>query len=258
MPRFLNRFASPPQFKSLILGISASLTLGVLGCEEVAPSDDADVTAQPSDAVAETTQVADIDLSLPETTSNDRELRSGQAAWVGHVTDGDTLTVWVGEFAPHAHIIRLVGLAAPECFKESRTTPDGFGNSCTSDDEIDGVGSFEFMRNFAEDKQSVITCEVAAGQVCPKDTFGRSLAYVAVNGKDAAVESAKAGHALSYVTFYSSKRKDICAGVYSARDRKVGMWSLGTETYVISRMNASTQSWYKSLHDKRCDEAMGR
>jgi endonuclease YncB( thermonuclease family) len=200
----------------------------------------------------------DINLGLPDSGVGDRELRNGVTVWVGHVVDGDTAVVWVGEFAPVRYTIRLVGLAAPECFKDNRSTPDGTGQSCVRDDEIHGLAAFEALKNLVEDKRVKITCEAAPDALCPKDPFGRSLGYMEIDGKDAAIEMAYGGHALSYVTFYSSKRADICAGVYDARRRKVGMWALGTETYVISRMSSETRSWYTALHDKRCDEAMGR
>lgn len=237
----------------------AALALSISACDggsTPAPEDDADAVS-PSDIAETSSGPADIDLSLPDTGPVDRELRSGQTAWVGHVTDGDTLVVWVGDLAPHSHVIRLVGLAAPECFKEQRSTPDGRGNSCVRDDEIHGLAAFEALRDLVEDKRVTVTCEKAPGEVCPKDTYGRSLAYVTIDGKDAAIEMARGGHALSYVTFYSSKRAQICEGVYDARDAKRGMWALGSETFVIGRMNSDTRSWYWSLHDKRCDEAMG-
>jgi endonuclease YncB( thermonuclease family) len=202
--------------------------------------------------------LSDIDLSLPDSASGDKFLRNGTPAWVGHVTDGDTLTVWIGQTAPARYIVRMVGLAAPECFKESRATPDGHGQSCVRDDELHGLGAFEALRAFAEDRQVVLTCEAAPGALCPTDPFGRSLAYVSVDGVDAATAIARGGHGLSYVVFPSSKRAEICAAVYAARDAKVGMWASGTEQQVLAGMNSDTRSWYYGMHDSRCDAAMGR
>ena len=248
-----------PRLNARCLGVSAALTL--LACSEAAP--DAPGTgadaAGPEDAASDApAPLSDINLALPDAARNDKFLRHGSKAWVGHVTDGDTLTVWIGETAPSRYIVRMVGLAAPECFKENRATPDGHGQSCVRDDEYHGLAAFEALRDFAEDRQVTLTCEAAPGELCPTDPFGRSLAYVSVDGVDAAVAMARAGHGLSYVVFPSSRRAEICAAVYAARDEGVGMWARGSEQQVIAGMNSDTRSWYYGMHDSRCDAAMGR
>ncbi len=245
---------------------SAALALVAVACgdsasptqtptEDGAPTPDALADATPEDTSA---PLSDINLSLPDTASADKFLRHGAKAWVGHVTDGDTLTVWIGDTAPSRYIVRMVGLAAPECFKEIRQTPDGNGQSCVRDDELDGLAAFEALRDLLENQRVTLTCEAGPGELCPTDPFGRSLAYVEIDGKDAATEMARAGHGFSYVVFPSSKRAAICAAVYAARSAKVGMWALGTEQQVLAGMNDDTRSWYWGMHQSRCDAALRR
>jgi endonuclease YncB( thermonuclease family) len=250
--------AAPRRLTLAALSLAACAgDAGPLAQNDAAPEDvaAADVAAPADEGLA---PLSDIDLSLPDSGGGDKFLRHGAKAWVGHVTDGDTLTVWIGETAPARYIVRMVGLAAPECFKDVRATPDGNGQSCVRDDELDGLGAFEALRDLAEGKQVTLTCEAGPGELCPTDPFGRSLAYVEVDGKDAATEMARMGHGFSYVVFPSSKRADICAAVYAARDARRGMWALGSEQQVLAGMNDDTRSWYWGMHDSRCDAAMRR
>jgi len=241
--------------RTLILALSVLWTSSA--CEAERRTPEPDITEADTDPPADTVNgPADIDTSLPEVIVTDREVRNGTTAWVGHVVDGDTVNVWVGDFNPKRHTIRLIALAAPECFKAQRSTPDGAGTSCVSDDEIHGYASFVALKEMVEDRRVTLTCDVPPGELCPLDVWNRTLAYLEFDGKDAGVEMTKGGHAFVYVVFPSSKTAEMCAGVYDARERKVGMWALGDESYVIGRMSSDTRSWYNSQHDRRCDEAL--
>jgi len=199
-----------------------------------------------------------LDTSLPdiEVTVSDNELRNGVTAWVGHVTDGDTLGVWVGTGPRKLHIVRMLGLAAPECNKSSRQTPDGNRYSCSSDQEYWGLESFNVLKNMVEDKTVTISCDVAPNAPCEYDPFDRRLAYVNIDGKDASTEVARAGAGFSYTVFQASKRGQICEAEYEARSAKRGMWALGSVSQVLAKMNSDTRGWYNSHHDRRCDDAM--
>lgn len=204
-------------------------------------------------------EVTPLDTALPDFDVGqvDTELRNGVTAWVGHVTDGDTLGVWVGTPQNRKlHIVRMLGLAAPECNKASRQAPDGERSSCSADDEYYGLASYNELKAMVEDKTVTITCDVAANAPCESDDYKRRLAYVIIDGKDAAVEMARRGAAFSYTSFAASKRGQICAAEYDARSAKRGMWALGSVSQVLARMNASTRNWYNNHHDRRCDEAM--
>lgn len=221
--------------------------------------DTADTSAP--DADADTTADVDttpIDTALPdlEVTTGDNELRNGVTAWVGHVTDGDTLGVWVGNGPRKLHIVRMLGLAAPECDKKSEQTPDGNRYVCSADQEYYGLASYNELKTLVEDKTVRITCDVAPNAPCEYDPFDRRLAYIEIDGKDAAVEMARRGAAFSYTVFQSSKRAQICAAEYEARAAKRGMWALGSVSQVLARMNSDTRGWYNNHHDSRCDAAL--
>ena len=201
---------------------------------------------------------APLDTALPfEVIQENKDLRNGARARVGHVIDGDTVQVWVGTTAPHAYTIRMLGLAAPECNKDYRQTPDGSHLVCVADDEYYGLRSYELMKDLVEGKTLTITCDVATGAWCETDPFDRYLAYLVTDdGKDAATELARAGGGFSYTSFQASKRADICRAEYDARDSRRGMWALGSVDQVLDGMSSDTRGWYRSNHDRRCNEAI--
>lgn len=215
---------------------------------------------EPADTSVDTELPPPLDTALPdiEVSTGDNELRNGVTAWVGHVTDGDTLGVWVGPSGGprKLHIVRMLGLAAPECDKASRQTPDGNHFVCTADQEYYGLTAYTELKSLIENKTVTITCDVAANAPCEYDPFDRRLAYVNIEGKDAAVEMARRGAGFSYTSFQSSKRREICAAEYDARDARRGMWVLGSVSAVLAGMNADTRNWYNQHHDRRCDEAL--
>jgi endonuclease YncB( thermonuclease family) len=242
---------------SLLLSISVACDGNDEPGDTIADAEVAD-TSEPEDSAADTEVPQPIDTALPdiEVTVGDNELRNGVTAWVGHVTDGDTLGVWVGSGPRKLHIVRMLGLAAPECEKASRQTPDGNRYSCSADQEYYGLASFNELKALLEDKTVKITCDVAPNAPCEYDPFDRRLAYLEVDGKDAATEMARRGAAFSYTVFQASKRGQICEAEYDARRAKRGMWALGSIADVLARMNSDTRGWYNNHHDNRCDAAM--
>lgn len=239
------------------------LTLASAGCDGDDPAAGGDATtATGTDATAEdatsATETTPLDTSLPDISSNEnKELRNGTTARIGHITDGDTLDVWVGTLAPKKYIIRMLGLAAPECDKGFVQGPFGGGNACTADDELYGLKSYQALVAMLEGKTVRVTCDVSGNDWCKQDDFDRYLAYLEVDGKDAATEMARGGNGFSYVEFASSKRAAICAAEYEARDAKRGIWALGTVDYIMARMHEYTSDWYLQHHDDRCDAALG-
>jgi len=270
-------FMSP---RTLLVPLSA-LALALLACDgdngTVGESDTIEDSVE--DSVADTTptdtgspvDTTPIDTALPpiDVVQQNKDLRNGTRARIGHVIDGDTVHVWVGTSAPKNYTIRLLGLAAPECKKDYRQTPDGSKLVCTSDDELYGLKSYELMRDMVENKTVTITCDVPNGEWCKTDDFDRYLAYLVMDdGKDASVELARQGGAFSYTSFASNKRAQICRAEYEAQgyingdptkaqsNPKKGMWTLGTLSQILAGMNASTRSWYQQHHDSRCKAAM--
>lgn len=249
---------SPPKF---VACCAALIVAGCDGNDEPAPgvSDVAD-TGDASAEVADTTPVdtAPLDTALPfEVTNENKDLRRGVRARVGHVTDGDTVSVWVGTTAPRNYTIRMLGLAAPECYKDYRSTPDGNRLVCTSDDELYGLASYEALKALVEGVTITVDCEVGDNQWCETDPFDRYLAYLVMDdGRDASVEMARAGAGFAYTVFQSSKRADICRAEYEARDAGRGIWAFGTLDEILARMNNDTRGWYRAHHDNRCNQAI--
>jgi len=246
---------------SMITACCLVSAAALTACDGSDPGTTADATTTDATTTEDTTVATDtgpLDTSLPDINTNEnKDLRNGTTARIGHITDGDTLDVWVGTLAPKKYIIRMLGLAAPECDKSHVQGPFGGGNACTSDDELYGLASYQAFRAMLEGKTVRVTCDVSGNDWCKQDDFDRYLAYLEVDGKDAATEMARGGHAFSYVEFASTKRAAICAAEYEARDAKRGIWALGTVEYIMARMHDYTSNWYLKDHDKRCDAALG-
>ena len=239
-----------------------AMVLTLLACDgnDETQGGDATTLQDTSTSEGDTTPVdtTPLDTALPfEVVTENRDLKNGVRARVGHVIDGDTVQVWVGSTAPKSYTIRMLGLAAPECHKDYRQTPDGSRLVCTSDDELYGLKAYEELKAMVENQTLTITCDVAANAWCEQDPFDRYLAYLVKDDrKDAATEMARAGAGFAYTVFQSSKRADICRAEYSARDAKRGVWALGTMEQVLAGMNADTRGWYKAHHDQRCNQAI--
>jgi len=189
--------------------------------------------------------------------NENKDLRNGTTARIGHIVDGDTFDVWVGTLAPKKYIVRMAGYSAPECFKSFVQGPFGGGQACTSDDELYGLASYQALKAMLEGTTVRVTCDVSGDAWCEQDDFDRYIAYVEVAGKDAATELARGGNGFAFVEFASSKRAAICAAEYEARDAKRGIWALGPFDYVMDHLE-NTRGWYEAHHDKRCDAALGR
>lgn len=215
-----------------------------------------DTTAVEDATATEDTQP--LDTSLPDVgnPNENKDLRNGTTVRVGHIVDGDTFDVWVGTFAPRKYIIRMAGLSAPECFKDFVADSWGGGQSCTSDDELYGLASYQALLAMLKDKTVTVTCDVASGAWCTTDDYGRYIAYVNVDGKDAATEMARGGNGFSYVEFAASKRGAICSAELEAKNAGRGLWALGDLDYILDHMSDYTASWYRRHHDDRCQEAM--
>ncbi len=239
---------------------ASGIALGGIACDgnDGPQNGNTDVEDAGSEVTDATVDTAPLDTALPfEVIQENRDLRNGVKARVGHVIDGDTVQVWVGTSAPKGYTIRMLGLSAPECDKDYRQTPDGSRLVCTSDDEYYGLKSYEVLRDLVEDEQVTITCDVGANAWCETDPFDRFLAYLGTaDGKDASVEVARAGAGFSYTDFQSSKRAAICRAEYEARNADRGMWVLGSVSAVLAGMHPNTRGWYNAHHDSRCDQAI--
>lgn len=184
------------------------------------------------------------------------QLRNGVTARVEHIVDGDTFDLVVGDAEPRTYTIRMRGLSAPECLKDAIETAWGWRYACDADDELYGLASYQALYGMLHGQTVVVTCDAEPGAWCPTDFYDRYLAYVAVDGVDIATEMARAGAAFSYTDYPASRRGDICAAEYEARAAERGIWALGSLDTIMAGMHQSTQEWYLSAHDARCDAAI--
>lgn len=224
------------------------------------PSSSGDTGAPPADTTARPADTAPaVDtLEIPD---EPRDLVNGAVARVGHIIDGDTLDLLVGETFPNTYTVRLAGINAPECLKKQVNIGNNqWRNACGADDEFYGLAAYQGVVALAAGQRVRVTCDgVASGAWCPTDDFGRYLAYLELDsGDDLATRIAWQGYAWAFTAFASSKRAAICAAEYDARDNDRGMWSAGTVAQVIGQMSPATQNWYNRYHDKDCDKALGR
>ncbi|MFT7582287.1 MAG: endonuclease YncB(thermonuclease family) [Myxococcota bacterium] len=227
------------------------------GCDsgEGTAEDAADTVVE--DTVVEDTVVEDTTPPEPDLPT---ALVRGATGRIGHIVDGDTLDVWIGNIGAKRYTIRMLGISAPECTKIDKRTAEGeWRKACALDDEFYGQASYEALLVLAEGKDVQITCDNPRSDgSCPTDDFGRSLAFLLVDGKDLATAMTEGGHALAYTIFDASKIATLCRTEYAAQDANRGMWASGSVSQVINMMSEQTQSWYFGSHDRDCDKALGR
>ena len=111
------------------------------------------------------------------------------------ITDGDTITVLKGETEVK---IRLESIDAPE-----RKQPYG-----TKSKNVLGKLVHEKVVDIYETS---------------KDRYGRTLAFIKVDGKDVCLEMVKQGFAWNYVKY--SKSDELAKAEKEAREAKRGLWA---------------------------------
>lgn len=247
-----------------------SVLLGLLALASPSACDSSDHPT-PGDAADTASDIAE-DTAGPADTFippyEPKELTNGAIVRAGHVVDGDTLDVLVGQYNPVAYSVRLLGINSPECSKRDAITSEGVRKACVLSqgarecdawsNEHHSTASYEALKELVEGKELKVSCDgVAVGSWCSTDTFDRHLVYLEVDGKDVSTELARGGNAWSFTAFPSSKRAQICQAEYDARAANVGMWAAGSVSHVLSLMCPETEEWYERYHDKDCDKALG-
>lgn len=183
----------------------------------------------------------------------DRILREGAIGEVTLVIDGDTVHVTVDGWY---HRVRIQGINAPECEMDLVETSDGDEFVCARDDEYWGRMAYESMVQIAEGEIVTVRCDQQAGEACPRDQFDRFLAFLDGESGDLAEQLARAGGAMSFTKFDSTRRATYCAAEDEAIAAEAGMWTLGDRDAVLSRMSSGTRDWYED-RDRLCAEALG-
>ena len=179
----------------------------------------------------------------------DRILREGSQGTVTRIIDGDTVHVTVDGWY---HRVRIQGINAPECENEAS---DGGGFICVRDAEWWGYMAYQAMIEIAEGESVTVRCDEAESMPCPQDEFERYLAFLDSESGDLGEQLVRAGGAMSFTKFESSRRARYCQAEDAALTDEVGMWTLGDRDAVLSRMNESTRSWYDE-RDERCRQAL--
>jgi micrococcal nuclease len=125
---------------------------------------------------------------------------------VERVVDGDTLVVTGGDR------IRLIGVDTPETHHPTRPAQP-FGQE-----------AFEFTRRMTEGREVVLRFDPGEH----KDRYGRTLAYVYVNGQflNETLISVGLARALTNYPFSSQMKSRFRAAEAQAKAQKRGVWSL--------------------------------
>lgn len=183
----------------------------------------------------------------------DRVLREGVTGTVTVVIDGDTVHITVDGWY---HTVRVQGINAPECHKSLLPSTDGDQFTCTSDDELWGLGSSDALKEYALGATVTVHCNGEPGDACPTDPFDRFLAFADGDEVgDIGLWMVRNGHALSYTKFGSTRRAVYCEAEDLARSEGLGIWTFGTREEILTQMNDETRDWYEH-RDERCEEAL--
>ena len=241
-PSKISRFALPSLLTLTSRASMAPLAVGLAliagaGCR--AGQGDGGVPTPPAEAIEE----------LPNDT-----LRDGHRVRPGHIIDGDTLDVLLGE---DEHKVRLLGMNAPECRKSSRTVDGRRRNACTEDDELWGMASYELLVSLVEGREATVRCDVGRpGDPCPTDRYRRTLAYLEFDDVgDVGLRLIEEGAAMPFTRFDAGRLGRYCQAERAAQAAGRGMWAGRTVEQVLAGMSDNTRQWYAD-HHSRCDEAM--
>ncbi len=150
---------------------------------------------------------------------------------VKRVIDGDTIMLDNGQ------TIRLIGVDAPETH-HPEIPAQRFGTEAT-----------QFLKQLIEGFEC--TLEFEPDNL--KDRYGRSLAYVFINGRLANSEIIRRGYAYAYTRFPFRRQAQFIALEREARKRQYGLWNLslkdGRLTNLITRYEALNIEGRRRLDD---------
>jgi len=134
------------------------------------------------------------------------------------VIDGDTIEV---QFQDRTETIRILGIDTPEIVAEKNKPYEYKTNNleCLADW---GLKAKKFVNSMLNGKTVQIEFDEKAGL---RDSFGRLLAYVYVDGKDFGKMLVEKGYARVYVEGEFSKRNEYLKAEERAFNSGVGIWS---------------------------------
>jgi micrococcal nuclease len=137
--------------------------------------------------------------------------------FVTKVIDGDTF--WI-DYGSSTEKIRVIGIDTPETYSEN-TSSKWYG---ISEAQLDIWGDFatDYAKNTLEGKSVYIETDPLAG---PKDSFGRTLAYVRIDGQDYGLLLLERGYARAYTSETFLKVVEYVAAETVARNNRIGVWN---------------------------------
>jgi endonuclease YncB( thermonuclease family) len=148
-------------------------------------------------------------------------LADGDSVTLVQVVDGDTLLVRNPLGEPLS--IRLVGVKS---FPLTKEAPEVFRA---------GREAVTQLERLIGERGAVVSLHST-----PRDSHGRFLAYLSVEGQDLGLELVKSGAVLAY-TLYPFDRRDLYVGAQElARSRRVGLWQ---SEALVRRADGLLQNW---------------
>lgn len=153
---------------------------------------------------------------------NYSDIRSSESVLVVKVIDGDTIDIVNGD---KIEKIRLVGIDTPEPYSDNNTKKwYGLPNKHLKEW---GVKARDYTNDKLYNKEVNISYDSIQGE---KDDYGRTLAYVSIDGKNFNLELVENG----YARVYTEKKSDLYLKLIEAQTRaqlnKVGLWNYNNKT----------------------------
>lgn len=190
--------------RTVLRSAAAGLLSGLAGCSSLA-----DVTSQPATGAGRATAA-----------SSTTQARDATPATVVHVVDGDTV---VARLPSGEETLRLLGVDTPEAGDE--VFPEEF------DGVPDTAAGRTCLRRIA-DRATAYTRDRLAGERVAlrfdpsqgrRDTYGRLLVYIAVDGEPFNVDLVRRGDARVFDSGFERQARFL-AVERRARDRGHGVW----------------------------------
>ena len=137
--------------------------------------------------------------------------------FVTKVVDGDTF--WI-DYGSSTEKIRVIGVDTPETYAENKPSK-WYG---IPESKLDTWGDFatDYAKNTLEGKSVYIETDPLAGN---KDSFGRTLAYVRIDGQDYGLLLLERGYARAYTSETFLKVVEYVAAETVARNNRIGIWN---------------------------------
>ena len=171
------------------------------------------------------------DVFRPSPTSSASEGRI--AATVVRVIDGDTIAI---DLIGSLHdTVRLVGVDTPEIYNRNRIGEYG---SITDTDCLDewGARASQYVAKMLDGKPIALT----VNEPDQRDTYGRLLAYVLLDGVDFNAVLIEQGYGRAHLEYPSLKENEYLELQSQAMSRETGLWGCRSAQPVVTATSTVT------------------